>query len=970
MRSPASPKAGRRTALRLPTPPDQPSSRPFLNDGRGAQQPPGQPAAWPFIEDWLAPLHGRPLRWPRRAVRPGEVSLAAGLTVESEGPDPDRRLETAVADFRQFLASAGLPPGGPYSLRLRREPRLAPESFRLDVGETGAALAASDPDGIRRGLVWIEDEMARREGPVLPRGVTRRAPVIRDRIQMELGLFRHLGLDTYPDAFLNRLAHLGVNGLMVPLEGLYPHRLVPEFERPPEPLFQALRERVRRYARYGIKVYLYLNEPRAFPAGSPLPARYPDLAGHESWQATCYCTGSPRGRRFLEQAFERLAAGAPGLGGLIVICVGERTTHCYSGWGVKDVKPIHCPRCASREPASVLRGTLAAMERGLRRGAPRARLIAWPYSSYILWGERQTRAAAGAAFPPRVVMMHNFESAGTVRQRGRIQRADDYWLTYPGPSALFRDCARAARRRGTDVYAKLMVGCSHELASVPYLPAPGLVYAKLMAARRLGVTGFLANWGSGNDPSLMNKAAGELAFEPAPAGEAAFLRSLAGLSWGRQAGAVARIWRRFARALAHVPVNIGFSYYGPLHNGPAWPLCLEPRNEPLAGNWRNELPLGDRIGDCTGFQPLDELIALCARLAREWRRGLRAFEALAPAARGNPERLEQLAVARALDAQFESGWNILRFYRLREDLLRGGAPARAALPGLQALLRREQAVSRRLLALAEAHPRLGFCPEAAAYKYFPALLRWRIEQVRRELRQVFPRVARAVRAGRPVRTRSAHPGFVYECRRLPRAPGARDTPPGGLWTALPEAPPFYCQHPTERTTRWKAGHDGRSLVLAFECREPQPDRLVARGEDRGELSGDDQVCIVLQTSPFEPFHRFFVNARGAREYSYRRGLNVMPHPEGREWVRAMHADRYYRWTARTYRGADGWGLVVRIPFRSLNWAGHPGDSLAFTLFRQAGPAAAREISQWARPVTRPWIERHPANFGRLVLASE
>ncbi len=928
--------------------------------------PPPQPKVWPFLEDWLAPLHGRPLRWPRRAPRAGDISLAGGLVLGVDFPDPDRLLETAVADFREFLRSAAIPERGPYVLRFHHDRRLGPEAYRVEVGRSGAALAAGDPEGIRRGLVWLEDEMRVRAGPFLPRGEVRRAPVIRARIQTETDLFRRLGPDGYPDAFLNRLAHQGVNGLIVAVGALYPYRMVPAFERPPEPLFEALRERVRRYARYGIRVYPYVNEPRAFSIGSPLPARYPDLAGHEAFNCTYYCTSAPRGRRFLEQAFERLFAAVPGMGGVVVICVGERQTHCYSQWGQKDLMPITCPRCAPRAPAAVLRDTLAAMERGIRRGDPRARLIAWPYSSYICWGERLTRAAAGTAFPPRVVAAYNFESAGVVRQRGHWQRADDYWLTYPGPSALFRDCARRARRRGTAVYTRIMIGCSHELASVPYLPAPGLVLAKLRAARRLGVTGLLPNHISGNDPSPMNQAAGDLAFAPWPSSEGAFLRRLAALAWGRHAAAVALVWRRFARAVRHVPVNIGFSYYGPLHCGPAWPLFLEPRNAPLAGNWRNEPATGDRIGDCAGFQPLDDLVALCGCLARAWRAALRPFEALAPAARGHPERLEQLAVARALDCQFESAWNILRFYRRREDLLRGGARARAALPVLRALMRRELAVTRRLLALAVAHPRLGFCPEARAYKYHPALLRWRIAQVRRELRQVGPRFARQGHAGRPVRPRPARPPFVYPCRRLPRAPGPADAPLGGLWAALPEAPPFHGPARSGRTTRWKAGHDGRALYFAFECREPRMDQVVARARDRGELGGDDQINIVLQTSQFEPFHRFFVNARGAREYSYRSGLNVMPHPAGREWVRALHRDRCYRWTARAFRMPGAWGLVVRIPFRSLNLAGNPGDSSAFNLFRQAGPASARELGIWARPVTRPWIERHPANFGRLV----
>ena len=63
------------------------------------------------------------------------------------------------------------------------------------------------------------------------------------------------------------------------------------------------------------------------------------------------------------------------------------------------------------------------------------------------------------------------------------------------------------------MFAKMQVCCSHEIASVPYIPTPGIIFKKFAAAHALGVTGVMECWYFGNYPSLMSKAAGELAFE-------------------------------------------------------------------------------------------------------------------------------------------------------------------------------------------------------------------------------------------------------------------------------------------------------------------------------------------------------------------------------------------------------------------------------------------------------------------------
>jgi hypothetical protein len=75
-------------------------------------------------------------------------------------------------------------------------------------------------------------------------------------------------LDPYPDGLLQRCAAVGINGvwLHAVLRELAPGgKEFPEFGKDSEARLANLRALVKRAARHGIGVYLYLNEPRAMP---------------------------------------------------------------------------------------------------------------------------------------------------------------------------------------------------------------------------------------------------------------------------------------------------------------------------------------------------------------------------------------------------------------------------------------------------------------------------------------------------------------------------------------------------------------------------------------------------------------------------------------------------------------------------------------------------------------------------------
>src|SRR3954471_643519 len=98
--------------------------------------------------------------------------------------------------------------------------------------------------------------------------------------------------DPFPDGLLQQLADRGVNGvwLHVVLRDLAPGGPdFPGFGAGHEQRLANLRRLVQRAARFGVGVYLYMNEPRAMP-----PAFFtdrPDMAGVREGDHVAMCTG-------------------------------------------------------------------------------------------------------------------------------------------------------------------------------------------------------------------------------------------------------------------------------------------------------------------------------------------------------------------------------------------------------------------------------------------------------------------------------------------------------------------------------------------------------------------------------------------------------------------------------------------------------------------------------------------------------
>lgn len=709
-----------------------------------------------FLDELRSPMHHRPTTYGSRPIDPDETD-ASGLYIAETFPEGETLLKTVYDDFAAFTKEYAIA-GDAFPVYLKKSGTACFEAYTVDIRSDCVIISAADTEGIRRGIIRLEDELKRSEAPFLTPKFISRSPKIRSRITRcffspinrppKYGDELSDDIDYYPDEYLNRLMHDGVNGVWIysRFSDLVPSSVIEEYGKGHEPRIEKLNRVIEKCARYGIGVYIFAIEP--YHLSPELAEKHPDLAGGSVWTGgKAFCVRNKKGKEMIRELGYNLVKLAPGLRGFISITFGERPTDCSSLY--PDITCPHgldCPGCKG-EYGSLLSESVETLRAGFREANPDIEVISWTYGHRV-YSFDHIRDYVRTA-PEDVMLMQNFDDMGYEEQLGKTRQAVDYWLSYPGPSDLFRITAEQAAESKKHMFAKMQVCCSHEIASVPHIPAPGILWDKYKGARELNVEGVMQCWYFGNYPSMMSKAAGELSFEENFADKDAFLESLAGLYWGKsRAKTVAEAWKSFEAGYRLYPMNVMFSYYGPMHDGVVWKLALEPKNFPLPRTWQTLDPInGDRMGEALlNGHTLEEVLQLSELMADHWQEGIEKLNALTVDSR---DAADDLSVAKALHLLIRSGKGILEFYLLRDLLGRQAGDPEVILARMKALVKEQMVLSADMIPLCEADGRLGYHSEGEGYKFFPKKLRDRIGQLRTLLKEEFPAVEARIAKGEP-----------------------------------------------------------------------------------------------------------------------------------------------------------------------------------------------------------------------------
>jgi len=565
-------------------------------------------------------------------------------------------------------------------------------------------------------------------------------------------------VDYFPDDYLDALAKCGMNGVWMWVEWRkVAHTFLTPRTADGERRLRKLRGIARKCRRHGVNLWIFGIEPESFKTGDPLLAAHPELGGarFKSIDYCVWCPSEPKVIRYVEEAACDLFTQVPELGGFLNIANGEGLSTCVDSWWDAPTdtwkEDTRCGRCADKDPWKLYADVSAAIVRGIRRAGGGQRYISWFYQPTACPERYPWVAACAAHAPEGTTFMYNFESGLVKRDFGRFRCGGDYWLSQSGPGGPFRSIASAAATTGARMGAKIQTCNSHEMATLPYIPVPGVLYRKYRALRECGVRDVLQGWLFGGAPSCMLKAAGMLSQNVDDVDEEAFLRRFAVEYWGEGSAetSAVRIWKSFSESFSHYPVCNMMQYYGPFHAGIAWPLHADIKMSGLRQTWRpGGADAGDMIGECLSGYDLDEAEVSAGRM-EESLRGAAELERLAECV---PARLAaDVGVMRAFRLQVLAAYDVFRFYRLRRDAIaaseRGDVQAAVRSIGiLRETVAHSRHLTEELLPLAEADVRLGFHGEASSRQYDPSSLRRRLsglEEVDRRLAEI----AASVRAG-------------------------------------------------------------------------------------------------------------------------------------------------------------------------------------------------------------------------------
>ncbi len=712
-----------------------------------------------FVEELKKPLHAeKPAGYGTRTASEKEIDASGIYLAELYADDPDNLLETIYTDFEKFTTLYEIA-GKRFPVYLKKEATDCFETHTIKIAADGVTITANDTEGIRRGLIYLEDELRRREGAYLEPGELTRTPKIHSRITRcffspinrppKFGDELSDDIDYYPEEYLNRLMHDGANGVWIytRFADILPSSIIKENGQGYEKRIAKLNRVIDKCARYGIGVYVFAIEPVALKPEQL--EKYPELAGttfsivqnmNLTETGATFCANSEAGKRYCYEAGVNLVTLAPKLKGYISITTGERLTSCSS-----ILSDCNCPRCSKKKPGQVLSDAVEALRSGIRDTKPECETVSWTYG-HRMWNYEDITDYVKTA-PDDVMLMQSFEEMGYEEQLGKVRQLVDYWLSYVGPSEMFQVTAEEAQKSGKEMFAKMQVCCSHEIASVPYVPVPGILYKKYAKARALDVTGIMQCWYFGNYPSLMSKAAGELAFVEKFDNEDGFLRSLAGIYWGNsKADTIVKMWKEFEAGYSNYPRNIMFSYYGPMHDSVVWKLALKPKNFSLPRSWQTLDPIdGDRIGESMmDGHDIDEVLTLLDRMSSHWNKGLALLSELKHC---GADEEEQISIAKTIGLLFASGRNVIEFYLLREQLGLQKGDAKAILEKMRHLVTEEIENSRRMIPLCNNDSRLGYHSEGEGYKFFPEKIEDRIAQLEELLKTEFVEVEARINEG-------------------------------------------------------------------------------------------------------------------------------------------------------------------------------------------------------------------------------
>jgi len=576
------------------------------------------------------------------------------------------------------------------------------EYHEICVSDELISIKAADSAGVQRALTFLEDLAQCAGGLSFEKKVYKRSAVFKTRfIYSFCGLYNDaLDVDSSvycPDELLEKYAKVGINGIWIQavLYRLHEYTFNPKLSVGWEKRLDILSEFVKRAKRYGIKIYLYINEPRAMPLS--FFEEYPELLGNKRDGYGCLCTSTSKIQNYLSEAIEGLCRAVPDIGGFFTITRSENITNCYS-----LTTEMTCPRCAKREQYEVIAEVNTIIAESAKRVNPDIRVFAWDWSWRI--GEFMSPEEIKKCIelmPKDVVLQSNRETELPTYVGGIKGEVNDYSVSVCGVSPYALEEWEYAKNTGHETCAKLQINNSWECSTIPYLPVYSLLTDNVELLAKNGVNHLMLSWTLGGFPSPNIKIVSELFFkeekEEQPDYDIVY-KSL----YGEYAETVRKTSKAFGDAFKEFPFHIDTLYVGPQNGGASNLMYLKPTGQKATMTCY----AFDDLEHWRSIYPEDVFEKQLEKLCNLWEKGLELLADM-------PE-CEFKDISRATYIQFKASYNQVHFIRLRKRYIENENEAGRKL--MTEVLRDEADISKELFAIMRRNPSIGF--EAANHYYY------------------------------------------------------------------------------------------------------------------------------------------------------------------------------------------------------------------------------------------------------------
>ncbi len=470
-------------------------------------------------------------------------------------------------------------------------------------------------------------------------------------------------IDPFPDVLLQKYAENGINGVWLQgvLYQLTPYPFDISLSEGWEKRIDSLKKLVKRAAKYGIKIYIYLNEPRNMPLS--FFEKYPEFKGHDLGNGfASMCTSVKDVKDYLYNGVYDLFSRVKGLGGFFTITYSENQTHCYSHSTDKEgvSNSCNCPRCKSRKFEEVIAEVNNIMSRAAKAADPDARAIAWN------WGWDTVNESK----PEKIIKLLDKDVIVQATSERRLQyeiagikgEVNDYTISLQGPGPVAKDAWRVCAETGHEASAKLQLNTTWEMPGVPFVPVFDLVAQHVMNVKKEGVKHFHCSWTLGGYPSPILKMVSELMKKDSPSFDDVkeYIFSCYG---EEEAETVYKAQKMFCEAYREYPFHITVVYNAPQASGPKSPFFTEPTGY---GSSMVGFPY-DAIASWRAIYPEEIFENQLSLLLEKWKKALDVLKS------HTGKRTEMfndiLCVAEGVLVHVATNYNLTRFTRNRNTYL-------------------------------------------------------------------------------------------------------------------------------------------------------------------------------------------------------------------------------------------------------------------------------------------------------------